>query len=590
MIYWLNPDYKFREELWGSIAYFLEDTSWEIGRKGTEILSILNGKTPEEVSRILDLSEKEVNKFITQCIARNLVITTEPDKKSFLKKNNFKDDSCLSAPLGLFFEITYNCNLKCSHCYTSSNSREASKELTTGEIFSLIDDSAEEGVFVISIGGGEPFLRKDLYEILKYGSNKEIEMIPVTNRLFINEKSIEKLKLTGIKQIVVSLDGANPETYKEIRGVNLFHKVVNSIKMLTDAGFRVFINCVVTKVNLHEIEEMIKLAKSLNVRAIRFIRLTLFGRANENKKLWLETEDYMYFVKKLMELSKQYSSQKFNVLKDEAFLGLFDSISIKKRISWLDDKYRGCPAARSFLFIDPYGNVYPCGYLELEEFFISNLRKNNLKDIWRNKIQSKTLDLFRKMAKLNDYCESCKNKIMCQGGCRGTAYLKYNSILAPDSLCFRNIIENKLDIRIFKAGDEKEISNIICRNLREVNKKDYTKEIIESLLKDYTPKKVLEKSKQGKFLLAIQNGRIVGVGRFYKGVIYDVFVLPEKHKKRIGTIIMESLEDEAKHKKFDKIKIPSSKTALNFYKKLGYKKFDFKQKSKSSIWMRKCIN
>ena len=491
--------------------------------------------------------------------------------------------------MGLFFEITYNCNLKCSHCYTSSYSNKSEDEMTTKEIFSLIDDSAEEGIFVISLGGGEPFLRKDIYDILKYGRDKGIEMIPVTNGLFINEESIKKLKSTGIRQIVVSLDGTNPQTYKEIRGVDLFDKLVSSIKSLTDAGFRVFINCVITKLNVSEIEEMIKLAKSLNVRAVRFIRLTLFGRAGKNKKLWLGAEDYMMFVKDLMELSKKYSNEKFTVLKDEAFLGLFGE-EMKKRMSWLDDKYCGCPAARSFLFIDPYGNVYPCGYLEIEKFLISNLRTNSLKDIWRNKIQSKTIDLFRKMTKLNDYCDSCKNKQMCQGGCRGTAYLKYGDILAPDSLCFRNIIENKIEIREFKAGDEEDVSKIICRNLEEVNKNDYSQDIIKQLIEDYSPKKVLEKSQQGKYFLAVQNGVIVGVGRFNNGVVYDVFVLPEKHKKGIGEKIMEFIEEKAKSEKFEQIEVPSSKTALGFYKKLGYKEFESKNKSKSSIWMKKYIN
>ncbi len=588
--YWINPNYKIREEYWGSLAYFLEDITWEIGKDATDILKSCNGKTFEEIVKLSNLDIKSVQTFLNVAKKNNLLLVNEPKKIGKVIERDYKEEFCLTSPMGIFFEITNNCNMQCRHCYTSSNENEhhskERKELTTKEIFNLIDQASKMGVFVFSIGGGEPLIRKDIIKILEYGIKKDLEMIPVTNGFFLNEVIVKEMKRIGLRQVVVSLDGSTEEIYTKIRGNNIFKQVTNNIQLLSKNGIRVLINVVVTKVNLYDLENIILVSKKLNARAIRFIRLTPSGRAKDNTDLWLNEKEYMYFVEKLSQLSKQHTRSGFTVLKDEAFLGLFSNQQIEKRMSWLPEKYCGCPAGRSFIFIDPYGDVYPCGYLEFKEFLLGNIKEIKLEDIWQNKTHNQTLDFFRKMKNLNSYCDSCKNKIMCQGGCRGTAYLKSNDLCAPDALCFRKIIEkNNLNLRKINKTDAKETSALIIKNIQEVNSKDYPQDITESLVEDYKPARIEERMKEGYMLVVESGGKIVGVGRLCGAEIFDIFVLPVFHTQGIGSIIMDKLEKTAIDNGLKQVFLPASKTAIGFYKKRGYKfKKEYKA-SKSSHWM-----
>lgn len=593
--FWINPNYKIREEYFGGLAYFLEDISWEIGKKAIEILKICNGKTEKELTSELNLKSGDIKLFLNDALKKNILINEKPHNLRKVTVRDYKEEYCLTAPTGVFFEITYKCNMNCKHCYTSSEENICKnidqRELTTKEIFNLIDESAKMGVFVFSLGGGEPFMRKDILEILEYGIKKNIEMIPVTNGLLLNEENIQKMKSFGLRQIVVSLDGSTDKIYSTIRGGNNFYKVIKNIKKLTKNNFRVLINCVVTKKNLDDLEEIIILVKKLSVNAIRFIRLAEFGRAKENEDLWLEKKDYFHFVKNLEILSQEYSKEGFVVLKDEAFLGLFDNQRIKKRMSWLPKRYCGCPAGRSFIFINPFGDVYPCGYLEFNEFLIANVRNNSLEEIWQNKMNNKFFDYLRKMTKLCDICENCKNKFMCQGGCRATAFLKYKKLNAPDSLCFKELLEkNNFVIRKIMPDDILEISNLIIRNLKEINSKDYDSETIKSLIEDYNLEGIKKRIKEGKMIVIKKNNLIVGTGRFFNGKIFDVFVLPEFHRKGVGKMIMKELESNAKKVGSKKISLPASLTAINFYEKLGYSlDKNLNEKSKSSYWMSKTL-
>jgi len=439
--YWLNPIYKFREEYWGLQAYHLIKPTYQITDDAVKVLQECDGKTLKEIVQQTGFEKSYVGELLNFVKTKELVIQSKPKRINKIITRCFKRPYCKSSPDGIFLEITHRCNLNCIHCYTNSgvSNIDRTKELSTQQIKQLINDASRIGVFIFSIGGGEPFMRKDIYDILKFGYQKNIEMIPVTNGHFINKNSILNLKNSGVGQIIVSLDGSRSETHNRIRRADSYAIVIKSIKLLVESDFRVFVNYVVNKINLSEVEDVIKLVKKLGISLFRAIRLTPFGRSQKHKdELSLSVDEYFKFVKLLNILSPIYNDKNFRIEKDEAFLGLLDPTFNLKRMPWLPDKYRGCPAARSFIFIDPCGDVYPCGYLNLPEFKIGNLKEKSIVEIWEDD-NNKILKIFRRMKKLNNYCESCPNLRSCQGGCRALAYLKHFNLYSPDPLCIRRL-------------------------------------------------------------------------------------------------------------------------------------------------------
>ena len=135
---------------------------------------------------------------------------------------NNKMEHAMSAPLKISMNITKKCNLRCKQCFSSSGVIQ-NVELTTDDLKKLFDDMNKYGTFFICIGGGEPFTRPDLFEILEYGKSKQLAISVVSNGLLINEETIEKLNDCLLDTLWISLDGLK-ENHESLRGVGTFDK------------------------------------------------------------------------------------------------------------------------------------------------------------------------------------------------------------------------------------------------------------------------------------------------------------------------------------------------------------------------------
>jgi GNAT superfamily N-acetyltransferase len=144
-----------------------------------------------------------------------------------------------------------------------------------------------------------------------------------------------------------------------------------------------------------------------------------------------------------------------------------------------------------------------------------------------------------------------------------------------------------------------EVSNIVTRNLLEVNSEDYGMEKVRKHILEFTPEKIEEYSKGDKIFVALDDKKVVGTLRvasdWYGGkddyVLLTIFVLPEYHGKGIGRLLVEAGEKYTESVKCRKITIPASVAAHKFYHKLGYEYIDGTEpNSNDVILMRKIIN
>ncbi|MBU1136114.1 MAG: GNAT family N-acetyltransferase [Nanoarchaeota archaeon] len=129
-----------------------------------------------------------------------------------------------------------------------------------------------------------------------------------------------------------------------------------------------------------------------------------------------------------------------------------------------------------------------------------------------------------------------------------------------------------MEIRKFKKEDARKVSNLIRKCFREVNSKDYPKKVIDFMCSHFSPKKIIVNSAKRQIFVAVEKDKIIGTVSIHDNIILTVFVNPKIHGKGIGKKLMTKVESEAKKNGFKSVKLPSSITAIDFYKKLGYKK------------------
>lgn len=179
-------------------------------------------------------------------------------------------------PKGILFPlvwITNRCNLKCKMCdQWKIDPAIFTKELSAPQWFSFIDSARNMNAMVISITGGEPLLRQDIFDIIRYIRDKGMACHLCSNGSLLDEDCIKRLKGAGLNSISISLDSFKSSIHDELRGVQCFEKVVEGIGKLKRLApkIKIGINCLITALNFREIYRMIPMAQRLKVNQIKF--------------------------------------------------------------------------------------------------------------------------------------------------------------------------------------------------------------------------------------------------------------------------------------------------------------------------------
>src|SRR4051812_5560137 len=183
----------------------------------------------------------------------------------------------LSAPICLTWELTYACNLSCVHCLSSSGRRDP-RELTTEQCEAIIDELQSMQVFYVNIGGGEPTVRPDFWQLLEYAVDHKVGVKFSTNGVRIDLPRARYLAATDYVDVQVSLDGATAEVNDRVRGPGSFDMAMAALDNLAEAGFRnPKVSVVVTRHNVGQLDEFQRIADEHGA-TLRLTRLRPSGR------------------------------------------------------------------------------------------------------------------------------------------------------------------------------------------------------------------------------------------------------------------------------------------------------------------------
>jgi len=175
----------------------------------------------------------------------------------------------LGKPIPIFcqWEVTFKCNMNCSFCSINKYAKDWQPELNTQEALSIVQQLSDLGTLILNIGGGEPLLRKDIFEIISLAKKKGMVVFMNTNGFLLTQENAQKLKESGIDLIRVSVDGL-PEFHDKIRQMpDAFSKAISGIKELQKVKVNVMINTVVTKqTKLDDLRGLAKITKELGIQ------------------------------------------------------------------------------------------------------------------------------------------------------------------------------------------------------------------------------------------------------------------------------------------------------------------------------------
>jgi radical SAM protein with 4Fe4S-binding SPASM domain len=313
-------------------------------------------------------------------------------------------------PLVISWNLTRKCNLKCSHCYINATTQNFTDELSTEESKLLIDQVSEVSRPLLILSGGEPLLRKDVFELIRYGTEKGLKMAMGSNGFLLDNAVAKQLKEAGIKTVSISLDSKIPEQHDEFRGVSgSWEKAISAIKALRENDVLVQVNTTVTQQNYNEIDDIMSLAEEIGVENFHLFFLVPTGRGAKITDISPAMYEDMIkttftkAVKHRLNVKPSCAPQ-FMRIAEEMALGL-------DMRQWI----RGCIAGLYYCRIYPNGEVTPCPYLPIK---LGNVRETTFKDVWFN---SRVFKALRDFNNLKGKCGVCDYRSLC-GGCRARAY------------------------------------------------------------------------------------------------------------------------------------------------------------------------
>jgi [mycofactocin precursor peptide]-tyrosine decarboxylase / 3-amino-5-[(4-hydroxyphenyl)methyl]-4,4-dimethylpyrrolidin-2-one synthase len=324
----------------------------------------------------------------------------------------------LDAPICLTWELTYACNLACVHCLSSSGRRDP-RELSTDEAKAVLDELGRLQVFYINIGGGEPMIRKDFFELVTYAVDHGIGVKFSTNGTYLDAAAASRLAAMDYLDVQISLDGIDAATNDHVRGGGSYDAARRAMDHLAAAEFGPFkLSIVVTRHNVDQLDDFKALADSYGAQ-LRVTRLRPSGRGVES---WHELHPT---AEQQLQIYRWLLAHGEGVLTGDSF---FHLNALGEPLPGLNM----CGAGRVVCLIDPIGEVYACPFVIHDEFRAGSVRdEGGFTSIWRES----ELFLSLRQPQSAGACASCGSYDACQGGCMAAKFFTGLPLDGPDPEC-----------------------------------------------------------------------------------------------------------------------------------------------------------
>ena len=308
----------------------------------------------------------------------------------------------LGVPISVHLDVTYRCNERCVHCYLDHDDHG---EMTTAEIFDVLTQLADAGVFFLSLSGGEVLMRQDFFEIVGRARQLLFNVKVKTNGVMIREKEAARLRQLGVEQVQISVYSHRPEVHDAVTKLpGSLKRTIRAVRFLKSQGVKVSIANVLMAGNFEDHAGVIALAKELGVSYT--LDPTITPKMDGDRSILA---------------LRIPGSALHQVLHNQELVGDVEAFCAPPPPPG-EDIMEGfpCSAGHTACYISPYGDVFPCVQFPLPT---GNVRHQKFIDIWRYSPQLKEVRSIR--AKDLTTCSSCAHVGTCSR-CPGLAYAEGN--------------------------------------------------------------------------------------------------------------------------------------------------------------------
>ncbi len=347
------------------------------------------------------------------------------------------------------WNCTGQCNLRCIHCYASATNRDSDGQMDTAMGMRFINDLAEFEVPVILFSGGEPLLRKDVFELASFASSRGIRVALSTNGTLINDKTADEIKKICFAEVGISLDGVS-STNDRFRGKKgAYRDALQGIRNCVARGVRVSLRLTITRYNHEEIPLIFRLIEEEGIDRVCFYHLAYSGRGDGLRQQDVTHSQTRRAVDTICQHTLDMHSR--GLRKEVLTVGNHaDGVYLYLKTLERDPKHAGQilellkinggnNSGLRIGAVDDRGNVHPDQFWQ--NYSLGNVMQRKFGEIWMDTSEPLLQGLRNRKKLLKGRCARCKYVDLCNGNLRVRAEAVYKDLWAEDPACYLSDLE-----------------------------------------------------------------------------------------------------------------------------------------------------
>jgi len=348
----------------------------------------------------------------------------------------------------VIWNLVRRCNLTCKHCYSISADKDFAGELNTQQVFTVMDDLKQFKVPVLILSGGEPLLRKDIYEISKRAKQMGFYVGLSTNGTLITPENINRIASVGYDYVGISIDGMEKTHDLFRRREGAFKESMRGIELCKDNAIKVGMRFTLTQDTVAELPDILNLMEDRNIDKFYLSHLNYAGRGNKNRK----DDVFHQMTRKAMDLLFSTCWDAIQSGKDREFVtgnndadGIYLMQWVKKNLPEIYlkkseelrtrlEQWGGNASGVNISNIDNLGNVHPDTFWW--NYNLGNVKQRAFSEIWQDVSDPLMAGLKQQHRPLKGRCAACKHKAICGGNTRVRAYQLTGDPWQEDPACY----------------------------------------------------------------------------------------------------------------------------------------------------------
>jgi heme d1 biosynthesis radical SAM protein NirJ len=376
----------------------------------------------------------------------------------------------------VIWNLIRRCNLTCKHCYSISADIDFPGELSTPEVFTVMDNLRDFGVPVLILSGGEPLLRPDIFELSKRAKDKGFYVGLSTNGTLINEDNIADIAAMDYDYVGISIDGVRETHDKFRRKQGAFDASMHAIRLCREAGIKVGMRFTPTQDNARELPLLLDIMREEQVDKLYVSHLNYGGRGNRNRRSDVVHQTTRWVMDLLFErcwedirAGRQTEYVTGNNDADGVYLLHWVKRNRPEQYDYMVKRltqWGGNSSGVNIANIDNLGNVHPDTFWW--NYNLGNVRERPFSEIWQDRSDPLMDGLKRSPRPLKGRCRVCKYQAVCGGNTRVRAFQLTGDPWWEDPACYLDDEELGITEADY-AGDKPEPAELEVRTIKRAS-------------------------------------------------------------------------------------------------------------------------